>query len=133
MNLALILILSTISGYTGFYYLTHPTSKFWYKIPNIRLTKRVQLAPSIRFFAKGRVVHFHHWFNCGLLLIASFYINWGIIDATFTKGLLLGGLLQGFTMPQARKLIYKQTDSWKNFSRDSLRKPLSYPPEKLSR
>lgn len=56
----------------------------------------------------------------------------GFIDTTVTKGLLLGGMLQGFTMPEARRLIYKQADSWKNFSRDSLRKPFSYPPEKVN-
>ncbi|MBI4029435.1 MAG: hypothetical protein HY376_03655 [Candidatus Blackburnbacteria bacterium] len=130
--MSLALVSSVISGYAGFYYLTHPTSKFWYKIPSIKMTRRVQLTPSVRLFARGRVVHLHHWFYCGVLLGVSMWASGGFIDTTVTKGLLLGGMLQGFTMPEARRLIYKQADSWKNFSRDSLRKPFSYPPEKVN-
>ncbi|OGY09242.1 MAG: hypothetical protein A2782_01855 [Candidatus Blackburnbacteria bacterium RIFCSPHIGHO2_01_FULL_43_15b] len=116
MNLAL--VLSIISGYAGFYYSTHPTSKLWHKIPSIKMSRRVQLTPSIRLFARGRIIHLHHWFTCGVLLLVATYTNAGILDAVLAKGVLIGGVLQGISMPEARRLVYKQTDSWKNFSRD---------------
>jgi len=127
------LVPAVISGFTAFRYLTHPTSKVWYQIPEIKLHKRIQITPSIRLFAKGRVLHIHHWVYCGALLAVSFYATGGIIDANITKGLLIGGMLQGFSMPEARNIIYLQKDSWKNFSRDSLRKPFSFPPKVVSK
>src|SRR3989344_3046141 len=126
------LIPAIISGYAAFHYLTHPTSKLWYRVPSIKLHRRIQIAPSTRLYARGRVIHIHHWFYCALLLAVSIYATGGIIDAIITKGLLIGGILQGFSMPEARKLVYMQKDSWKNFSRDTLRQPFSYPPEKNS-
>ncbi len=126
------LVPAVISGFTAFRYLTHPTSKFWYRIPNIKLHDRVHLSPSIRLFTRTRVIHIHHWFYCSVLLGVSVYASGGFIDAMFTKGLLIGGIIQGFTMPEARNLIYLQKDGWKNFSRDAFRKPLSFPAKKLS-
>ncbi|OGY10234.1 MAG: hypothetical protein A3D26_02635 [Candidatus Blackburnbacteria bacterium RIFCSPHIGHO2_02_FULL_44_20] len=116
------LIPAIISGYAAFYYLSHPHSKFSYKIPEIKITKRLQLSPAIRLFARGRVIHLHHWFNCTLLLLISIYVSGGLIDSTLFKGLMIGGMLQGLSFPQ-RRLVYTQKDSQKNFHRDTFEKP----------
>lgn len=127
------LVPAVISGFTAFRYLTHPTSKAWYRIPEIKLHNRVHITPSVRLFTRTRVIHLHHWFYCSILLGVSIYASGGFIDSMVTKGLLVGGILQGLTMPEARNLIYYQKDAWKNFSRDTLRQPLSFPPQKASK
>ncbi|MEK7521427.1 MAG: hypothetical protein AAB599_01335 [Patescibacteria group bacterium] len=113
---------AVISGFTAFRYLTHRESDFWHKIPEIKLHKRIQVSPSVRVFTRTRVIHFHHWFNCLVLLCVSIYSSGGFIDAAFTKGVLIGGILQGLSMPEARKLVYSQRDSAKNFSREKIKK-----------
>lgn len=122
---------AALISYKFCHYTTHPKSRIWYKFPKIKI-KRFQLSPSIRLFARGRIIHMHHWFYCTILLGASVYTSGGWLDSLFTKGLLVGGILQGFSLPESRKLVYGIEDAWKNFSRDTLRKPFSFPPEKVT-
>ncbi|OGE71586.1 hypothetical protein A3H40_03910 [Candidatus Daviesbacteria bacterium RIFCSPLOWO2_02_FULL_38_15] len=101
------LIPATALGYLTFRATTHPTSRIRRKLPNIKV-RRLQIFPVIRIYIFGRVFHLHHWFNFSLLLILSAFISFGILDYMFTKGLLLGGIIQGLTLPKEhRKLIYR--------------------------
>lgn len=94
-------------GYLTFKVTTHPTSRLRRKLPNIK-TKRVQVFPVIRVNLFGRVIHFHHWINFSILLILSVFITGGVLDYIVTKGLLLGGIIHGLTLPKEhRKIIYK--------------------------
>ena len=94
-------------GYLTFKATTHPKSRLRRRLPNIRV-RRVQVFPVIRFYAFGRVFHFHHWVNCSILLAVSGFTSIGILDLTFTRGLLLGGIIQGLTLPRGhRHPIYK--------------------------
>lgn len=100
---------ATALGYLTFKAATHPTSRIRRKMPNVKL-KRVQVFPVIRVHAFGRVIHLHHWFNFSLILATSAFVNMGILELTFAKGLLLGGIIQGLTLPKGhRTLIYKDS------------------------
>lgn len=94
-------------GYLTLRVTTHPTARLRKKLPNIR-SKRVQIFPVIRFYLFGRVFHLHHWFNFSILLLLSFFITQGILDFTVTKGILIGGVLHGLSLPKEhRKIVYK--------------------------
>lgn len=101
------LIPATALGYITFRATTHPASRIRRKLPNVKV-KRIQVFPVIRVYIFGRVFHLHHWFNFTILLIVSAFISFGILDYMFTKGLLLGGIIQGLTLPKEhRRLIYR--------------------------
>lgn len=94
-------------GYLAFRATTHPAAKIRKKLPNIKV-KRIQVFPVIRVRMFGRWVHFHHWINFSILLTLSGFMSIGILDHTFTKGVLLGGIIQGLTIPKPyRKFIYR--------------------------
>lgn len=98
---------ATALGYLTFRATTHPNSRIRRKMPNLRM-KRVQVFPVLRIHLFGRVIHLHHWFSLSILLILSFFASIGVLDLMFTKGVLLGGIIQGLTMPRGhRKIIYK--------------------------
>lgn len=114
---ALSLIPSTALGYFTFKATTHPASRLRRKMPNVKV-KRVQLFPVLRIFMFGRVFHLHHWFIFSILLILSIFASIGILDLMFTRGMLLGGIIQGLTLPKGhRKIVYK------DFSFESLLSP----------
>lgn len=86
---------------------THPKSKIWNNYPKLKI-KKLEILPSIRILVKGKVIHFHHWFNFSVLLCVSIFVTGGILDSYITKGFLLGGIVQGLSIPSARKLVYKE-------------------------
>lgn len=100
----------TIFGYLAFRTATHPKSRIWNKMLHKSIkTKRVQIFPSLRFRLAGRTIHLHHWLTLSLLLAYSSFEQSGILAHTFTKGLMLGGVLQGLTLPKDhRKIFYKE-------------------------
>lgn len=103
----LFFIPATALGYLTLRVTAHPTSRLRRKLPNIK-TKRVQVFPVIRIKLFGRVIHFHHWLNFSILLILSFFVTFGILDFVVTKGILLGGIIHGLTLPKGhRKIIYR--------------------------
>lgn len=104
---ALSLLPATALGYLTFKTTAHPTSRIRRKLPNFKV-KRVQVFPVFRFYMFGRVIHLHHWFCFSILLILSIFISIGILDHIFTRGLLLGGIIQGLRLPKGhRNLIYR--------------------------
>lgn len=104
---ALSLLPATALGYLTFKVTTHPTAKIRRKMPNIK-TRRFQVFPVIRFYLFGKVFHLHHWFNFSILLFLSIFVTGGVLDYMVTKGLLMGGILHGLSLPKEhRKLIYK--------------------------
>lgn len=99
------LIPATTLGYYAFKATTHPTSRFRRKMPNVSL-KRVQFFPVIRVRAFGKTIHFHHWFNFSVLLATTAFVNAGILDTAVARGLLLGGIIQGLTLPKGHKKVF---------------------------
>lgn len=104
---SLLIIPATALGYLTFKATTHPTSRIRRKMPNLKL-KRVQIFPVLRIYAFGRVFHFHHWISFSILLGISAFTSIALLDAIFTRGLLLGGIIQGLRMPKEhRQIIYR--------------------------
>ncbi len=101
------LIPATALGYLTLRATTHPTAKIRRKLPNIK-TRRVQVFPVLRIKLFGRVIHFHHWIMFSIILLLSFFLSLGIVDFMVTKGILLGGIIHGLTLPKEhRKIVYK--------------------------
>lgn len=76
-------------------------------MPNIK-TKRVQVFPVLRIKVFGRVIHLHHWIYFSIILLVSFFVSLGVMDYIVTKGVLLGTIIHGLTLPKKhRKIIYK--------------------------
>lgn len=101
------LVPATALGYLTFRATTHPNSKIRRKMPNIKV-KRLQVFPVIRVNVFDRWVHLHHWMSFSFLLALSGFVSIGILDHVLTRGILLGGIIQGLTLPKGhRGLIYK--------------------------
>lgn len=112
------LIPATALGYLTLRVTTHPTSRIRRKMPNIK-SGRIQIFPVLRFKAFGRVIHLHHWVTFSIILTLSFFISMGIVDYIVTKGILLGGIIHGLTVPrQQRRIIYKDFSLEKLISLD---------------
>lgn len=98
---------ATVLGYITLRATTHPTAKIRRRLPNIKV-KRLQVFPVIRVNLFGRVFHLHHWLNFSILLALSNFLPIGILESTFTKGILLGGIIQGLRLPKEhRRIIYR--------------------------
>lgn len=101
------LLPTTVLGYLTFRATSHPASRIRRRLPNVKL-KRVQVFPVIRAQVFGRTIHLHHWFGFSLLLAISAFSNVSVLDHVVTRGLLLGGIIQGLTLPKGhRSLIYR--------------------------
>ncbi|MDP3973240.1 MAG: hypothetical protein Q8P92_00210 [Candidatus Daviesbacteria bacterium] len=99
------LLPATALGYFTFRATTHPNARIRKRLPNIRI-KRLQLFPVIRLNMFGRTLHFHHWMNLSILLALSGVTSLSILDHTFTRGLLFGGIIQGLTLPRGYRNIF---------------------------
>ncbi len=96
---------ATALGYLTFRATTHPDARIRRKMPNFKY-KRVQVFPVIRFHVFGRTIHFHHWFNFSVILALSGITSIAILDQVFAKGILLGGIIQGLTLPSGHRKVF---------------------------
>jgi len=99
------LVPATALGYLTLRATAHPNARIRKKLPNIKL-KRLQLFPIIRVQMFGKAIHFHHWMNFSVLLALSGFTSFAILDHVFTRGLLLGGIIQGLTLPRGHRKIF---------------------------
>ena len=101
------LVPATALGYLTLKATTHPNARIRRRLPNLKV-KRIQVFPVLRIHLFGRVFHLHHWLSFSILLGLSNVLPIAILEHTFTKGVLLGGIIQGLRLPQEhRKLIYR--------------------------
>lgn len=101
------LVPATALGYFTLRATTHPNSKIRRKLPNIK-TKRFQVFPVIRVNLFGRVFHLHHWLSFSMILALANFMPLGFLESTFSKGVLLGGIIQGLRLPRGhRNIIYR--------------------------
>ena len=101
------LVPATALGYLTLRATTHPKARIRRKLPSFQY-KRAMFFPVIRIRAFGRIFHLHHWMSFSLLLAISGPTSFGILDHSFTRGILLGGIIQGLTVPKEyRKIIYR--------------------------
>lgn len=99
------LLPATALGYLTLRATTHPNARIRKRLPNLKL-KRVQVFPVLSIKLFGRTIHFHHWVNFSILLVLSGFTQIGILDHTITRGLLLGGVIQGLTLPKGHKRVF---------------------------
>ena len=100
---------ATVLGYTTFHLTKYPNGKFGKKLPNLKL-KAIELSPSIRLNIREHTIHFHHWMNLAILLAISVPMTGALWDSVFAKAFLVGGIVQGLTFPDRRKIYYKKTN-----------------------
>jgi len=103
----LIFTIASIVGYIIFYVLTHPKSKVHNRLPDIKI-KWFQFFPVITLTVSGKVVHLHHWLGFSIILVFSIFVNLGFLSHLISKGVLFGGIIQGFLTPKCFQLIYKK-------------------------
>jgi hypothetical protein len=99
------LLPATALGYITFRATTHPNARIRKKLPNLGY-KRLQFFPIIRFKIFGRTMHFHHWMNFSILLALSGVTSVAFLDHILTRGLLLGGIIQGLTLPRGYRNVF---------------------------
>ena len=99
------LLPATALGYWTFRLTTHPNARIRKKMPNLKL-KRLQLFPVISFHIFGKNIHFHHWMNLSLLLAVSGLTQSAILDHNVVRALMVGGVIQGLTLPKGHKAIF---------------------------
>lgn len=103
----LILIISSILGYFVNLLISKPNAKINKHLPNIKI-KIFQFCPSIEINIGQRTFHLHHWLSYSFLLIITitFGVGGGFLDFLFIKGFFFGGIIQGLTFPDWKKIIY---------------------------
>ena len=86
-------------------------SKRGYKInnrlPHIKI-KFLQLGPNFKILLKNKTIHIHHWLTYTIILIITLTIDLGILGTLFSKGFLVGGIIQGLSFPDWRKIIIQK-------------------------
>jgi hypothetical protein len=90
----LLTLISSLAGYTTFHFTSHPNSRLHKKIPTVKL-KNVQFLPSIRITVRGKTFQLNHWMHFTILLCVSIFMPSAFLDSWYTRGFMLGGLVQG--------------------------------------
>ncbi len=101
-------LLSITAGYKLAKIFSHPNSKIRKKIPYIKL-KFIQISPNIKIHLRGKIIHLHHWIFLSIILILSFKSSFLLFDLPITKGILSGGIIQGFSFPDWKRILIKQS------------------------
>lgn len=99
------IIPATALGYLTLRATTHPNAILRKRMPDIKI-KRLQVFPVIKFDIFGKNIHFHHWMNFSFLLALSGVTSFALLDNIFTRGLLLGGIIQGLTLPRGYRNVF---------------------------
>lgn len=78
--------------------ISKPESRVNKKLPRIKI-KNIELLPSLKIEIKGRIIHFHHWFNFTILLCISIFVTDSFLSSWIARGFLIGGTFQGLRFP----------------------------------
>ena len=103
---SLIFTLSILVGYIFNKSLSKKGSKINRRLPLIKI-KFLQFSPNIKIHFKSRSIHIHHWLTYTVVLIITLTTNTVVLDTLFSKGYLIGGILQGLSFPDWKKIIVK--------------------------
>lgn len=98
------LVPAGVASYTFFKFVTNPQGKINKKLPRVKL-KTFELSPEIRINIGKRSIHMHHWVNLSILLAISIPATGALFDSSIMKALMVGGILQGLTYPDAKQII----------------------------
>jgi len=99
---------SILLGYIINRSLSKDGSKINKYLPFIKI-RFIQFCPSIKINIGKRYIHLHHWLTYSIVLIITLTLNAGVLDTLFSKGLLVGGILQGLTFPDWKTIVVNKT------------------------
>ena len=97
MSGLLIFLLSVLSGYLFFLYLSHPDKKKD-KLPHFKIGN-VEMLPNFKIHIKSKTYHIHHWLVLSLVILLALTTYEGVNHFTLLKGAAIGGILQGLQYP----------------------------------
>ena len=80
------------------------------RLPCLKI-KFLQLCPCIEILFKKRTVHIHHWLTYTAILVITLTINAGYLDTLFSKGYLVGGIIQGLSFPDWKKFVIQKSST----------------------
>lgn len=80
------------------------------KVPSVKLHKKFELLPTIRFNLKNREIHIHHWISLSVILGFLLYHSDNISNWTVLKSFMAGGVVHGFLYKDRFK-IFKKVES----------------------
>lgn len=76
------------------------------KLPHIKI-KFLQIGPNIKLHFRNKSLHIHHWITYSIVLIITLTFNAGFLDTVISKGILVGGILQGLSFPDWKRVVIK--------------------------
>ena len=100
---------SLILGYSFNRLATKPNSRVNRNLPTIQI-KFIQVFPRVKINFKNNSIHIHHWLTYTIILIITLTLNAGFLDTLYSKGYLVGSVLQGFTFPDWKKIVVKNAN-----------------------
>lgn len=100
-------LLSSLVGFLVSSLISHPNSKFNRHLPHVKI-KFFQISPRLKIVLRKRVINLHHWMNFSIILVITITVGWGLLDNLFSKGFLVGGIIQGFTFPDWKQIVHKK-------------------------
>jgi len=95
---------SLITGYFFNFLTTRPNSKINKRFPDVRI-KFIQIFPRVQIHYKHKTIWVHHWIHYSIILIITLTCSVGWLDSLYSKGYLVGAIIQGLTFPDWKKII----------------------------
>lgn len=102
-------LISLAFGYQIAKRTSSPSSKIYNKLPVLKI-KFIQFLPNFKIYFKSKVVHLHHWIYLSFVLILSFYSSTTVLSSPIFKGLISGGIIQGFSFSDWKKVISRKEE-----------------------
>lgn len=101
----------SLFSFLYFHYMTRDELPVKAKLPKIKF-KMLEISPNIRIHTNKNIIHVHHWISLGLMFLVSIPIHNALLDANFTKGFFVGGIVQGLMIPNSGKIVYPKEEVW---------------------
>jgi len=101
-------LIASLAGFITLKKLSDPKLTIQKTIPCLKL-KWIELTPNVRIHVKGKVIHIHHWMQLSVIFIVTIFVDNGIFSLSLARGFIFGGMIQGFTFPDWKKIIFDAT------------------------
>jgi hypothetical protein len=77
------------------------------KLPLIK-ARFIQFSPNFKITIRNKSIWIHHWLTYTIILAITLTTNAGILSDLFSRGYLIGGILQGLSYPDWKKFIVRK-------------------------
>lgn len=107
----------TLLGFVTFKYLSDDKKHIIAKsVPKIMFW-RIEFLPCFKIYTNKHIVHLHHWLLFSFMMLTTFFTSWTFLDHLFTRGVMLGGIIQGLSFPDWKQVVYQQSKERHGFIR----------------